>query len=539
MRLSPRITSWLVTACALLPGAQARSLDQTAGTPERLGSVEFEISCEPAVKAEFNAGVALLHSFWYEAAADRFAKVVAADPRCAMAYWGEAMTGFPQVNGWPEAAAVAAAERALASADAATERTSREAAWIHALHVFYDGYRREDARTQAKAYSEAMAALAAAYPEDLEAQVFYALALLAADPRDDVALVNPRKAYAILAPLLTQHPDHPGIAHYIIHACDNPQMAQQGLAAAHRYASIAPAAPHALHMPGHIFARLGLWPDDVRSNLASRAAAEHPGGMHMGAENRLHAMEFLEYAYLQMGQDEEARVIVTQARAIDAADVDPRYPTYYAIVQARFPSLYAIETQDWPMAAGLEPVAGANANSQALTLLAHATAAGHRHDRRAAEDAQRALEKLARQDARSTTGTLGSTLPDEIGAWAAFTRGDFAHARKLLQALADRQDRVGKGEVELPAREMLADMLSLRGETAAALSTYQQSLHSDPNRFNALLGAGQAAERLGEPALAAQYYRTLLANCTGATGAAKTRLAHASAVVEAGAGGVR
>jgi len=189
------------------------------------------------------------------------------------------------------------------------------------------------------------------------------------------------------------------------------------------------------------------------------------------------------------------------------------------------------------MAAGLEPVAGANANSQALTLLAHATAAGHRHDRRAAEDAQRALESLAPQDARSPAGTLGNTLPAEIGAWAAFTRGDFAHARTLVQALADRQDRVGKGEVELPAREMLADMLLLRGETAAALSTYQQSLHSDPNRFNALLAAGQAAERLGQPALAAQYYRTLLANCAGATGAAKARLAHASAVAQARAGG--
>jgi tetratricopeptide (TPR) repeat protein len=534
-----RIGSWLLAACAALVWAPARSLDEMGARPpaKRLGTVKFEISCQQAVKADFNRGVSLLHSFWHGAAADMFAKVLAADPDCAMGYWGQAMTGFPQLNGWPEAAAVRAAERALASADAATERTAREAAWIHALHVFYDGYRRVDARAQAKAYSQAMAVLAAAYPQDLEAQVFYALALLAADPRDDVALVNPHKAYAILEPLLAQHPDHPGIAHYIIHACDNPQMAQQGLAAARRYASIAPAAPHALHMPSHIFARLGLWPDDVRSNLASRAAAEHPGGMHMGAENRLHAMEFLEYAYLQMGQDDEAQAIMTQARAIEPADVDPRYPTYFAIVQARFPSLYAIETQDWPMAAGLEPLAVANTNSQALTLLAHATAAGHRHDRRAAEDAQRALESLAREDARSPAGVLGNTLPDEIRAWAAFTRGDLARARKLLQALADRQDRVGKGEVELPAREMLADMLLLHGDTAAALSTYQQSLHNDPNRFNALFGAGQAAERLGQPALAAQYYRALLANCAGATGAAKVRLAHASAVAQAHAGG--
>jgi hypothetical protein len=502
-------------------------------SPERLGSVDFEISCQPAVKVDFNRGVSLLHSFWYEAAAQRFAKVVAADPHCAMGYWGQAMTGFPQVNGWPDASAVAAAERVLASADAASERTPREAAWIHTLHVFYHGFRREDARAHAKTYADAMAALAAAYPNDLEAQVFYALALLASDPRDDVALVNPREAYAILNPLLAQHPDHPGIAHYIIHACDNPQMAQQGLAAARRYAAIAPAAPHALHMPSHIFARLGLWPEVIRSNLASLAAAEQAGGMRMGAENRLHAMEFLEYAYLQVGQDDEARAIVRQARTVKAADVDPRYPSYYAIVQARFPSLYAIETQDWAMAAGLEPEPGGDAYSGGVTLLAHATAAAYRHDQRAADEALHTLESLVRQDASSHAESLGEILPDEIRAWAAFTRGNLAHARTLLQGLADRQDRAGKGEVELPAREMLADMLLLDRKAAEALGQYQASLKSDPNRFNALLGAGQAAEQLDQPALAAGYYRTVLGNCAEPSGAARKLLTHAASVLGA------
>jgi tetratricopeptide (TPR) repeat protein len=466
----------VLAASALLVSGQHRA-PAPAG---RLDSVAFAISCKADVKADFDRGVSFLHSFWYQAAQDSFRKVAAADPGCAMAYWGEGMTGFPQLNGWPDAAAVAAAERALASADAAAERTLREAAWIRALHLFYDGFTREDALARAGRYSDAMGALAAAYPEDLEAQVFYALALLASDAPDDVALVNPRKAYAILDPLFAQHPDHPGIAHYIIHACDNPQMAQQGLAAAHRYASIAPASPHALHMPGHIFARLGLWPDDIQSNLASRAAAEHPMGMRMGAENRLHAMEFLEYAYLQTGQDDEAHAIVTQARTVTAEEVDPRYPTYYGIVEARFPALYAIETHDWAMAAGLEVVVGGNAYSQALTLLARATA--------------------------------------------------------LLRPVVERQAKVGKGEVELPAREMLADMLLLTGNARQAFEEYQESLRSDPNRFNALLGAGQAAERLGRRALAGDYYRTLLANCAGATGPAKSQLGHA-AVVAAGVTG--
>jgi tetratricopeptide (TPR) repeat protein len=526
--------AWVLGAWAVLAGLPALAQDQKAEAPSaaRLGAVGFQISCSGEVQDDFDRGVSLLHSFWYEAAADRFAEVIAADPDCAMGYWGQAMTGFPQINGWPGDAAVAAAERALAAADAASERSAREAAYIHALHRFYDGFTRSAALDQARRYSDAMGALAAAHPEDLEAQVFYALALLASDSRHDVTLDNPRKAYAILAPLFAQHPEHPGIAHYIIHACDNPEMAPLALTAARRYASTAPAVPHALHMPGHIFARLGLWPDDIRSNLASRAAAEHPLGMRMGAENRLHAMEFLEYAYLQTGEDEQARAIVTEAKLVHDSEVDPRYPTYYGIVEARFPVLYAIETRDWDMAEHLEPIAGGNAYSQALILLAHVTAAANRGDRLAADQAVRALDALVQQDPPPPVGSLKGTLPEEIRAWAAVTQGDLDRAVTLLRPVAERQDKVGKGEVELPAREMLADMLLMRGDAGQALTEYQTSLRNDPNRFNGLLGAGQAAERLGQSGVAAGYYRTLLANCTGATGAARKRLAHASRVVE-------
>ena len=522
--------------CVALSGASFASAQQAEGvareTPaERLGSVAFEISCKPAVQANFDRGVSFLHSFWYDAAADMFAKVTASDPDCAMGYWGQAMTGFPQINGWPDDAAVATAERALGSADAASERTERESAYIHALHRFYDGFTRSAALAHAGQYSDAMGALAAAHPEDLEAQVFHALALLASDSPDDVRLDNPRRAYAILAPLFVQHPDHPGIAHYIIHACDNPEMAPLALTAARRYASIAPAVPHALHMPGHIFARLGLWRDDIRSNLASKAAAEHPLGMRMGAENRLHAMEFLEYAYLQTGEDEQAQAILKEARTVYASEVDRRYPTYYGIVEARFPALYAIETHDWATAAHLAPVAGGNAYSQALTLLAHVMAAGYRSDRLSAARAVRTLDVLVQQDAPPPVGSLGRGLPEEIRAWAAFTQGDLARALTLLRPVADRQDKVGKGEVELPAREMLADMLLMRGDAGQALTEYRASLRHDPNRFNGLLGAGQAAERLGQHTLAANYYRMLLANCAGASGAARQRLAHASRVL--------
>lgn len=503
----------------------------------RVNPVSFDTSCQPATRADFDRGVSLLHSFWYDAALARFHEVLAADPDCAMAYWGEAMTAYPQINGWPDASAVAAAQRALAAAIRARERNARETDWIHALYVFYDGFTRRRALDHARLYAVAMSALSRKYPDDLEAQVFYALALLAADPPEDVALVNPRKAVAILEPLFTAHPDHPGIAHYLIHACDNPTMAQLGLPAARRYADLAPDAPHALHMPGHIFARLGMWQDDIRSNLAARAAAERlaslhsdgAGAMPMGAENRLHAMEFLEYAYLQTGQDDKARAIMTEARTVAAADVDRRYPDYYGVAEARLPALYAIETRDWVMAGHLEPIAGGDAQSQALTLLAQVTAAAHRHDAAAADTALHALEALARKDSPPPDGSLRETLPAEIRAWAAFAHEDLPRATELLRPVVERQARVGKGEVELPAGEMLADMLLLGGRPQEALEAYRRSLRTDPNRFNALLGAGAAAEQAGAGSLAARYYRAVLASCPEASGPAREQLAHAHA----------
>ena len=508
--------------------------DGVTGVREpELGSVSFQISCKPQVAADFNRAVALLHSFSYDAAQRAFEKVAAADPDCAMAYWGEAMVRFPQINGWPDPSAAAEAQRALGIADKASERTDREAAYIRALEEFYRGYTPAEALGHAKRYADAMGTLAAAFPNDLEAQALYALALLASDPPDDVGLVNPRMAFALLAPLFKEHPDHPGIAHYMIHACDNPQMARDGLEAARRYAAIAPASPHALHMPGHIFARLGLWQDDIRSNLASKAAARGmTTGMHMGAENELHAMEFLEYAYLQIGHDNEAQAIVDEAKTVKRSDVDPRYPTYYAIVQARYPALLSIETHNWTMAAQLQPIAGADTLSEGLTLLAHAVAAGHRRDSASGHEAATTIDAFIAAGPPLPPDSRTTALRDEIHAWADFSQNDLQGAMVLLRPIAGRQAKLGKGEVELPAREMLAEMLLLDGKAAEALPEYQASLMSDPNRFNALLGAGRAAEQLGKRQLAAGYYRTALSNSAGADGEAWTALAHARMVTK-------
>jgi len=499
--------------------------------PSRLGTVSFNISCKPQVKTEFDRGIALLHSFWLDEAGRSFGNVAAADPDCAMAYWGEAMADFNQVNGGPTDAGVVAGNHALRMADKAREKDAREAAYIHALQLFFDGYTEKDFDARATRYTDAMEEVARHYSDDLEAQVFYALALINSDPRDDVALINPKKAVAILYPIFRQHPDHPGIAHYIIHACDNPVMAQQGLEAARRYASIAPAAPHALHMPGHIFARLGLWDEDIRSNLASKAASENSTA-HVGAENRLHAMEFLEYAYLQIGHDDEAWAIVTEGSTVKQSDVDPRYPSYYTDVEARNLALFAIETRDWALATSLKPMEGGDWVSQSQTLLAHAVGAVHLHDAQGAKAAAQSIESLAEANPRMRTGAPRASAPDEIRAWARFSQDDRQGAIRLLRSVADRQEKVGKGEVELPAREMLAEMFFLSGDFSQALHEYQGSLTSDPNRFNALLGAGQAAEGLGNRDLAASYYQTLLRNCTKADGKAAAALSHPRAVIQ-------
>ena len=534
----PKLSRSLAALLWLIPIANAYAhvvmpgMTHISGS-ERLGKVSFENSCKPSVKADFNRGVALLHSFWLDEAERTFEKVAAADPDCAMAYWGEAIANIHQINGEPSSADLTAGRTALAKADVAREQSPREAGYIKATHRFFDGYDPNEYFDYAQRYADAMGALSGVYPTDLEAKLFYALGLLAADPPDDTALTNPRKAVAILNPLLLEHPDHPGISHYILHACDNPEMAKEGLDAAHQYASIAPASPHALHMPSHIFARLGLWPDDIRSNLASKAAAERNDGMHIGAENRLHAMEFLEYAYLQVGHDDEARKILEEAQTVEANDVDPAYPDYWTTVEARLPVLFAIETQDWAAAERLQPIAGGGTLSRGLTLLAHAIAAGYLHDGRAGNEATRAYDALLSKEPIVRPGGGLATLRDEIHAWADFSQGNHDVARKLLRAIAERQRKIGKGEVELPAGEMLADMLLLDGKPKEALQAYHASLQSDPNRFNALLGAGRAAELSGQPAVAARYYHTLLVNCAGADGAALGVLKHARAVVTA------
>jgi tetratricopeptide (TPR) repeat protein len=482
---------------------------------EKIGRVSFPITCDQSVQKEFERGLALLHSFWYEEAQKSFKTVLDQDPHCAIAYWGQAMSIYRPLWNRPTASDLQNGRKLIRAAQTIDGNSQRERDYIASLAVFYADDNRDYQKRSAD-YCHVMQRLFTRYPKDREAAVFYALALLGSQPDHDTKLENPKKAIAILADLFKEAPDHPGVAHYLVHAADNPHLAALGLPAARRYAQIAPASPHALHMPSHIFARLGLWQEDIQSNLASIAAARQPAGMHVGAEHQIHAMDFLEYAYLQIGEDNNAKAIVDQLATIREDDVDPGLDGYLDRMRAHLPAMYALETHHWKEALGLQPPAGAEPSSQAITYWAGAVAAGHLHGVAAARAAVQQYDTMVdtvRKSSRPYQADYMSTNGVEAHAWLVFAEGRNDEALSLLRSVADKQDAEGKGEVELPAREMLADMLLEVSRLREALAEYEKSLSIAPNRFNGLYGAARSAELLQQPRTAARYYRELLKNC--------------------------
>jgi len=366
------------------------------------------------------------------------------------------------------------------------------------------------------------------FPTDAEAGAFFGLALLASTPPNDETFANPTKAVQVLMPLMRAQPGHPGLAHYIIHACDNPTMAAQGLEAARRYASIAPSSPHAVHMPSHIFSRLGLWQESVQSNLASLEASRKADEQKLGgSDHALHAMQFLNYAYLQTGREDDARAVVADAiRYIGDHQADAHQDhdmgEYFQYVQAYVPAMYALELRDWPGAAALEPLPGAKPWIQGITHWARgigAARAGQVADAR--QHAQR-FSELVDQIQKSSEAEYAAEMDvpgDELRGWVAFADGAMDEALRLMRTAADRQDARGKGEVEIPAREMLGDLLLLANRPGEALAEYETSMRVDPNRFGGLAGAARAAELAGKPDLARSYYTRLIENCRDGTSA--------------------
>ncbi|HEY1732444.1 MAG TPA: hypothetical protein VGG15_11875 [Terriglobales bacterium] len=505
---------------------------------EQLGKVSFPISCAPASQQSFNRGVALMHSFQYEDAETQFTAIAKSDPSCAMAHWGIALSYFHQLWDRPQEPVLQRGHEQMLMAEKLGAKTDRENDYIAALAIFYDNPTSTDYMKRVTAYSDAMGKLYQQYPTDMEAGAFYALSLLAAAPPDDMTLANQKKAVAILLPLFQQDPHHPGLAHYIIHSCDNPQMAETALPAARVYAGIASSSAHAVHMPSHIFARLGLWQDDIQANLKSVALTQKSSAMYM-AGHELHAMHFLLYAYLQTGQDAKARQIVDQALQIVAAapktDDTSGMMRYYGYAQADFPALYDLEMHHWAEAMALQPAAGAPAHMQTITYWAQTVAAARAGNVDAARLAAKKFDEAQDAVRKSKYAYMldGPNLERaEVQAWLAFAEKKNDDAVKQMRAVADAQDKVGKAEVAIPAREMLADMLLESNQPEAALVAYEKSMKTDPNRFSELAGAARAAELTHQQKKADAYYAQLLKNCDDgkysdrpALGRAKTVLA--------------
>lgn len=505
-----------------------------------LGRVNFPVSCTPASQQTFHRATAMLHSFWYDEAARTFTQLARNEPACAMAYWGLAMSYYHPVWTPPSPPDLEKGAAAIAQAKSAEARTPRERDYIAALEVFYRDHTRLSHRERAQSWRDAMRQLAAKYPQDTEASIFYALSLIATAPATDKTYANQKQAAAILNRILPTQPDHPGIAHYMIHSYDSPPLASLALPAARTYAKIAPASAHALHMPSHIFTRLGMWRESIDSNLTSAATAKAhvektmPGA---AAQDQLHAMDYLEYAYLQTCRDTEARRIADDAAAVTKLDQQV-FQAAYAF--AAIPARYALERRRWSAAAQLPT--GQSwfpwpqfRFAEAITHFARAIGAargGNPAMARTSIETLAAIQKaLAAAPRDYDWATQVEVQRLAAAAWLAHAEGHSTQALRSLRAAADLEDRSEKHPVTpgavLPARELLAELHMELNQPALALPEFEKVLQAAPRRFNATYGAARAAELSGDRTLARRRYTELLELC-GPAASPRLELQHAT-----------
>lgn len=549
-RLSLSSVLFLFVLAGLPASAQqAHEHQPEKGDPEKLGRVRFEHSCRPAAAAPFERGVAMLHSFWYEQAARTFEEAAGQDPACAIAWWGVAMAHWhplwePQGPNRPD---LEAGRRAVTRARDAETATPRERAYIDAIAAFYTDHEKVPHLQRVQAYEKAMEQLHARYPQDTEAAIFYALALqgtAVSTTPPDKSYARQRKSGAILEPLLARQPDHPGVAHYIIHAYDYPALARGGLDAARRYAEIAPDSPHARHMPSHIFTRLGLWEESIASNRAVIEAARKWGVI--GEE--MHARDYLTFAHLQRAEDQEARKVIDQMADVDALAREKGTPLYFAGMYARAaaPARYALERRQWADAAAL-PVPGdfprgRYAWAEATLRFARALGAARSGDTGSAPGEIARLQELRRALVEAGEPYWADQVEVQRRAAAAWL--DFAHDRRdeaisgMRHAveLSESMDKhpVTPGDV-IPARALLGDMLQEAGKPKEAQAEFEKLLDREPGRFLALYGAGRAAEAAGDAAAARVHYRSLL-DLAADAGGERDELRHASDFLRKGGG---
>jgi hypothetical protein len=490
-------------------------------TSTQLGTVTFPVSCAPSVQKPFERGVALLHSFWYEEAGKEFQQIAIDDPHCVMAHWGLAMSLWHQLWNNPDAKVIQQGLDEIHQAKTTDGPTTpRENLYISAIAAFYSNSKKLNHEDRAKAYSDAMKKVYESYPDDHEAAVFYALSLLASEPHDDTTFANRKAAAAILEKLFATEPDHPGVAHYLIHSYDKPQLAQLGLPAARRYAQIAPAAPHALHMPSHIFARVGLWQDDINSNLASIAATRKTAAMHMGGEgHQFHAMDFLFYAYMQSGRDADARALIEEIRAMPDKKDDMYGKGYdpHTAALAHLRAMYPIEMHDWSNAAAVPLIEAAGTAEHSVIYWARAVGSAHLHKpddvRKDIAEIEALHQKLVKEKSEFADA-VGEDLKN-AQAWLAFAENKYDDAVEALRPMADKEESTGEEVEGVPTREMIADILLEAKRPQQALVEYQTDLKLNPNRFDGLYGAARAAEASGKQTDANEYYALLLKICDG------------------------
>ena len=511
MRIPLSFRALFLITVLIVPGRLvAQDHGHPEGAPEQVGTVVFPVSCDAAVVSDFQRGVAMLHSFWFEAANRTFEQVAAADPSCAMAHWGTAMTmmGNPMTRMAPSpermrigrAAAMRAKELAASS-------SHRERMYAASVVAFYEGEDRSHAERMA-AHEAALDELRRMHPDDPEATTFYARAVVANAPPEDLTFARQRAGADLMLPLFEATPRHPGLAHYIIHAYDAPALAREGVKAAFMYADIAPDAPHALHMPSHIFTRLGYWDESIDSNARSAAAEPEP-------DAAVHPLDYMVYAYLQQGRDAEARAVLDRA----VADTDRFYGSILGYNHAAMRARFALERGAWREAAGLAVPEGAPAYVEAITRFARAIGAARLQTAdpvgaRADAAALARLHGALAEQGDAYWATIVRAQRIAADAWIARAEGNTAGALLLAREAADLEETVEKHPVTpgpiLPARELEGDMLMEVGRFAEALAAYEKTLEREPRRSRALFGAARAAELAGRTEIARTHYTALL-----------------------------
>ena len=496
--------------------------DEGVRAPADIGRVAFPISCRPAARSEFERGMALLHSFWYEEAGKAFRRAAAADSACGMAHWGHAMSLVHQLWGAPDSADMRAGLEDVHAARRAGLPTLRERSYVGAIAAYFDypipaGADSVKSALRLRAYGDSAAALARRHPTDDEAQIFHALALLANADYSDTTFAAARQADAILLPLFKQHPTHPGIAHYIIHANDAPPLAPLALAAARKYATLAPAIPHAQHMPSHIFIRVGAWDETIASNRRATAfGAEYQRNEHMSGTwaHNLHTMDFLQYAYLQEGRDREAAALVDTVLAVRTTT--PPKPHILAFFRALMPARQALELGDWARARAIPAPTAPDSGrtwSAGLVRFARGLGAARLGDTTAARFEMAALDSIALHlKANDDTSGARSTTMERtaVSAWVALATGDSAGAVRLAEEAASQENSAVETPL-IPARELQGELLVQLGRGGEATTAFAAALKNNPNRARSLFGMARAAEGAGDAAAARDAYGKYLA----------------------------